>query len=62
LKQTGLPAEEISQVDDVGDDDTLALLRRDLPRQQGGTKALLDARGLHLNERAQAVAVFLVGA
>jgi hypothetical protein len=54
------PAERIPQVDDVGDDDALALLRRDLLRQQGGANASLDARDLRLDARAQAVAVFLV--
>lgn len=53
-------AEGIPQVDDVGNDDALALLRRDLLRQQGGAKASLDARDLRLDARAKAVAEFLV--
>ncbi|MCP3713357.1 transposase [Paraburkholderia sp. CNPSo 3274] len=37
------PAEGVPQVDEVGDDDALALLRGDLLRQQGGANASLDA-------------------
>ena len=39
-------AEGVPLVNDVGDDHALALLRRDLLRQQGGPNASLDARDL----------------
>ncbi|HEX8893047.1 MAG TPA: hypothetical protein VF783_06975, partial [Terriglobales bacterium] len=43
------PAERVPQVDEVGDDDTLVLLRFDFLRQQTLADAALDARDLRLD-------------
>jgi hypothetical protein len=53
-------AKRIPQVDEVGDNDTLCVLRRDFSHQQGRADTALDPRDLRLDTRAQAVTIFLV--
>ena len=46
------PAKRVPQVDEVGDDDTLVLLRGDFLRQQTLADAAFNAGDLRLDERA----------
>jgi hypothetical protein len=51
-------AERVPQVHEVGDDDTLVLLRGEFLRQQTLADAALDVRDLRLNQRAHTIAIF----
>lgn len=51
---------KIPEVNDIGDDDALGLLRFDFLGQQGRADASLDAGDLRLHQGARAIAVFFV--